>query len=202
MGFSNSRRLFAREGTAFPRYYLFRRKPFPHHRAPFPDEDRRPRWSNPKISGRDDRDRPCFFVGTVPYYRHSLRPLHFLGSFATMLLMRVLPMRGFRVAAKQRSLLRTFSRGSSKDEKLKSLEEIFQKKTPIEHVLLRPEMYLGPVSAVSRKEWVFNRCVSLVNRNDLVLAVLPKGWSLNKPNWCRDCATSLTKYWFIFLLNK
>ena len=38
----------------------------------------------------------------------------------------------------------------------KSIEEVYQKKTQIEHVLLRPDTYIGSVEAVTKEMWVWD----------------------------------------------
>ncbi|CAG8582278.1 18254_t:CDS:2, partial [Racocetra fulgida] len=38
----------------------------------------------------------------------------------------------------------------------KTVEEIYQKKTQIEHVLLRPDTYIGSVEAITEKLWVYD----------------------------------------------
>lgn len=37
------------------------------------------------------------------------------------------------------------------------LESIYQRKTPVEHVLLRPGMYVGSISPVTADQWVYDR---------------------------------------------
>lgn len=37
---------------------------------------------------------------------------------------------------------------------MKSIEEIYQKKTPIEHVLIRPDTYIGSVEAEEQTLWI------------------------------------------------
>ena len=38
----------------------------------------------------------------------------------------------------------------------KSLEEVYQKKTPLEHILLRPDTYIGSTEKQQQKMWVHN----------------------------------------------
>lgn len=38
----------------------------------------------------------------------------------------------------------------------KKIEEIYQKKTQLEHILLRPDTYIGSVEAVNQLMWVFD----------------------------------------------
>ncbi|KAJ2850724.1 DNA topoisomerase 2 [Coemansia brasiliensis] len=45
---------------------------------------------------------------------------------------------------------------SSNDQKGPSVEEIYQKKTPVEHVLLRPDTYIGSVEPIDDEMWVLN----------------------------------------------
>ncbi|KAJ2475474.1 DNA topoisomerase 2, partial [Coemansia sp. RSA 2052] len=37
-----------------------------------------------------------------------------------------------------------------------SVEEIYQKKTPIEHILLRPDTYIGSVEPIDEEMWVYD----------------------------------------------
>lgn len=37
---------------------------------------------------------------------------------------------------------------------MKSIEEIYQKKTPLEHVLLRPDTYVGSIEMEKSQKWV------------------------------------------------
>ncbi len=39
-------------------------------------------------------------------------------------------------------------------QKPKSVEEIYQKKTPLEHILLRPDTYIGTVEPSKEQKWV------------------------------------------------
>jgi DNA topoisomerase-2 len=39
----------------------------------------------------------------------------------------------------------------------KALEKIYQKKTPLEHILLRPDSYVGSIEMQKDKLWVFNK---------------------------------------------
>lgn len=41
-------------------------------------------------------------------------------------------------------------------EKPKKIEEIYQKKTQLEHILLRPDTYIGSVEFISQPMWVFD----------------------------------------------
>uniref|UniRef100_A0A8C2BLS4 DNA topoisomerase 2 n=1 Tax=Cyprinus carpio TaxID=7962 RepID=A0A8C2BLS4_CYPCA len=43
-----------------------------------------------------------------------------------------------------------------KDEKRLSVERIYQKKTQLEHILLRPDTYIGSVEPVTQQMWVFD----------------------------------------------
>lgn len=38
----------------------------------------------------------------------------------------------------------------------KTIEEIYQKKTQLEHILLRPDTYVGSIEAQSQELWVFD----------------------------------------------
>ena len=48
------------------------------------------------------------------------------------------------------------SSSRAKKEEEKTVEEIYQKKSPVEHVLLRPDSYVGSLEALKEKRWVFD----------------------------------------------
>jgi len=37
-----------------------------------------------------------------------------------------------------------------------SVERIYQKKTQLEHILLRPDTYIGSIEEITQKMWVFD----------------------------------------------
>jgi DNA topoisomerase-2 len=45
---------------------------------------------------------------------------------------------------------------SHDDKKEQSIEKVYQKKTPLEHVLLRPDTYIGSVEYVQQEMWVWD----------------------------------------------
>ncbi|XP_060111232.1 DNA topoisomerase 2-alpha [Heteronotia binoei] len=49
----------------------------------------------------------------------------------------------------------------NKDAKRLSVERIYQKKTQLEHILLRPDTYIGSVEQVTQQMWVFDEDVGL-----------------------------------------
>uniref|UniRef100_A0AAY4DLJ2 DNA topoisomerase 2 n=1 Tax=Denticeps clupeoides TaxID=299321 RepID=A0AAY4DLJ2_9TELE len=49
----------------------------------------------------------------------------------------------------------------SKDEKRLSVERIYQKKTQLEHILLRPDTYIGSVEPLTQQMWVFDEDVGM-----------------------------------------
>ncbi|KAF8771264.1 DNA topoisomerase 2-alpha like protein [Argiope bruennichi] len=51
-----------------------------------------------------------------------------------------------------------------KGNKKLSVERIYQKKTQLEHILLRPDTYIGSVEPVTQTMWVYDEGVGLVNR--------------------------------------
>ncbi|GBM04506.1 DNA topoisomerase 2-alpha [Araneus ventricosus] len=51
-----------------------------------------------------------------------------------------------------------------KGNKKLSVERIYQKKSQLEHILLRPDTYIGSVEPVTQTMWVFDEGVGLVNR--------------------------------------
>uniref|UniRef100_A0A667ZV02 DNA topoisomerase 2 n=1 Tax=Myripristis murdjan TaxID=586833 RepID=A0A667ZV02_9TELE len=50
---------------------------------------------------------------------------------------------------------------TSKDPKRLSVERIYQKKTQLEHILLRPDTYIGSVEPVTQQMWVFDEDIGL-----------------------------------------
>lgn len=50
---------------------------------------------------------------------------------------------------------------TKKDPKRLSVERIYQKKTQLEHILLRPDSYIGSVEPVTQQMWVFDEEVGL-----------------------------------------
>lgn len=48
------------------------------------------------------------------------------------------------------------SNKSSKSKNVKSIEEIYQKKTQLEHILLRPDTYIGSTESITEKMWVYD----------------------------------------------
>eukprot|EP00931_Biecheleriopsis_adriatica_P080597 TRINITY_DN5394_c0_g1_i1.p2 TRINITY_DN5394_c0_g1~~TRINITY_DN5394_c0_g1_i1.p2 ORF type:complete len:102 (-),score=25.44 TRINITY_DN5394_c0_g1_i1:284-589(-) len=41
-------------------------------------------------------------------------------------------------------------------QKQKTVEEIYQKKTQLEHILLRPDSYVGSIERQTQEHWVFD----------------------------------------------
>ncbi|TKS89985.1 DNA topoisomerase 2-alpha [Collichthys lucidus] len=50
---------------------------------------------------------------------------------------------------------------TKKDPKRLSVERIYQKKTQLEHILLRPDSYIGSVEPVTQQMWVFDEDIGL-----------------------------------------
>uniref|UniRef100_A0A671W209 DNA topoisomerase 2 n=1 Tax=Sparus aurata TaxID=8175 RepID=A0A671W209_SPAAU len=50
---------------------------------------------------------------------------------------------------------------TKKDPKRMSVERIYQKKTQLEHILLRPDSYIGSVEPVTQQMWVYDEDVGL-----------------------------------------
>lgn len=50
---------------------------------------------------------------------------------------------------------------TKKDPKRLSVERIYQKKTQLEHILLRPDSYIGSVEPVTQQMWVYDKDVGL-----------------------------------------
>ncbi|KAM3592397.1 uncharacterized protein V6R79_018008 [Siganus canaliculatus] len=54
---------------------------------------------------------------------------------------------------------------TKKDPKRLSVERIYQKKTQLEHILLRPDSYIGSVEPVTQQMWVYDEDVGLNSRD-------------------------------------
>jgi DNA topoisomerase-2 len=50
----------------------------------------------------------------------------------------------------------------------KSLESQYQKKTPLEHVLLRPDSYVGSVLAETKEMWVYDEATNRIVEKEIV----------------------------------
>jgi DNA topoisomerase-2 len=55
------------------------------------------------------------------------------------------------------------SHAADKKAQKQSIEKVYQKKTPLEHVLLRPDTYIGSVEFVQQEMWVWD-----VDRNKML----------------------------------
>ncbi|KAL3051260.1 hypothetical protein OYC64_001514 [Pagothenia borchgrevinki] len=53
----------------------------------------------------------------------------------------------------------------NKDSKRMSVERIYQKKTQLEHILLRPDSYIGSVEPVTQQLWVYDEVLGLNSRD-------------------------------------
>jgi len=51
-----------------------------------------------------------------------------------------------------------------KSAKGKTIEQIYQKKTPLEHVLLRPDTYVGSIEKREDKMWVYDEGIGMIHR--------------------------------------
>ena len=51
---------------------------------------------------------------------------------------------------------------ASKKKKRMSVERIYQKKTQLEHILLRPDTYIGSVEPIKQSMWVYDRQQSAI----------------------------------------
>ena len=57
--------------------------------------------------------------------------------------------------------------GGEGTKKRLSIERIYQKKTQLEHILLRPDTYIGSVEAVTQSMWVLNEDQSHMIQRDI-----------------------------------
>ncbi|XP_006803451.1 DNA topoisomerase 2-beta-like [Neolamprologus brichardi] len=53
--------------------------------------------------------------------------------------------------------------GAKKGSKL-SVERVYQKKTQLEHILLRPDTYIGSVEPITQQMWVFDEEIGMNQR--------------------------------------
>lgn len=59
-------------------------------------------------------------------------------------------------------------------KKRPSIERIYQKKTQLEHILLRPDTYIGSVELVTQQMWVYDEDVGINYRKSLLFLVCTK----------------------------
>jgi len=46
----------------------------------------------------------------------------------------------------------------------KTIEQTYQRKTPLEHVLLRPDTYIGSVESITEEQWVYDEGLGMNHR--------------------------------------
>ena len=66
--------------------------------------------------------------------------------------------------------------GAKKDNKRLSVERIYQKKSQLEHILLRPDTYIGSVESVTQVGYASNLEIMLLNYPCYFLAYLLHAW--------------------------
>jgi DNA topoisomerase-2 len=54
-----------------------------------------------------------------------------------------------------------------KANKKKTVEEIYQKKTQLEHILLRPDTYIGSIESIKQPMWVWDSTVNRMVHRDI-----------------------------------
>jgi len=57
--------------------------------------------------------------------------------------------------------------GDSRPAKQKTIEGIYQKKSQLEHVLLRPDTYIGSVEPITEMMWVFDKEKEMMVQKDI-----------------------------------
>lgn len=57
--------------------------------------------------------------------------------------------------------------GGRSTAKQKTIEGIYQKKSQLEHILLRPDTYIGSVEPVTEMMWVFDREKEMMVQKDI-----------------------------------
>ena len=55
-----------------------------------------------------------------------------------------------------------------KANKRLSVERIYQKKTQLEHILLRPDTYIGSVQPVTEKMWIFDKNTEKIINKEII----------------------------------
>jgi len=63
------------------------------------------------------------------------------------------------------------SKGSGKVSKKLSVERIYQKKTQLEHILLRPDTYIGSVEFTTQVNTVFSSCSASIIMVCVILSI-------------------------------
>lgn len=59
------------------------------------------------------------------------------------------------------------SKSIARSEKDKTVEEIYQKKTQLEHILLRPDTYIGSIEAEEQEMWIFDSNDDMIKRKKI-----------------------------------
>lgn len=59
------------------------------------------------------------------------------------------------------------SKKTSATEKKRTVEEIYKKKSQLEHILLRPDTYIGSTEAEEQEMWVFDTEEDLIKRRKI-----------------------------------
>jgi DNA topoisomerase-2 len=49
----------------------------------------------------------------------------------------------------------------------KTIEEIYQKKTQLEHILLRPDSYIGSIEAEEQEMWIFDSEEDMIKKKKI-----------------------------------
>ena len=47
------------------------------------------------------------------------------------------------------------------------IEKVYQKKTPLEHILLRPDTYIGSVELLTEEQWVWDSSIEKMVRKEV-----------------------------------
>lgn len=55
----------------------------------------------------------------------------------------------------------------SVDSEKKTIEEIYQKKTQLEHILLRPDTYVGSIEAEEQEVWIFDSEENIIKKKKI-----------------------------------
>lgn len=62
---------------------------------------------------------------------------------------------------------KTSTKNKIVDYEKKTIEEIYQKKTQLEHILLRPDTYVGSIEAEEQEMWIFDNEESIIKKKKI-----------------------------------
>ena len=84
------------------------------------------------------------------------------------------------------------------EKKAVNLEQMYQRKTPVEHVLLRPDSYVGSSQPTTQALWVYDSATKRMVRNFLILILIDADFRFRSNGSALTyqlCTRSLMRYW-------